>query len=416
MGNKYKSKSKAQAACELLDEAAQICEANDIEYFLARTLVKRAIDGLDYDRFFLLPAVFMTVDNVVRFIETVEKSGREGRSLDYLGNNSEYIGFNVSYVNTDTTYIDIARGLDFSKYGISVVIHVLRDDIKNRIPAFVETGVDENSNLVDISGKGNWKKKAVEKGISSAKTVIGKNFNKKLFDYYVKQFSSDPGSKRVFVKTFKARRRYFDRDIFREKSKLDFNGRSYTVPKDIDAYLEGYYGTNAKNAEIREFRINSALISTVIPYEEYLASMKEAGIPIESLFEQNNEVRESIAANRDVVEAVNKVNDTARMSEDRMRLYKELHPRMDEIRRLHAEGDYDKLTEIFTEYNDLARYYVNWDLTLCPDEELFDILCDIMERRGATGRVAKMRKNLAEHHKRPLIGRSGQQGQYGDSK
>ena len=204
MGNKYRSKSKAQAACELLDEAAQICEANDIEYFLAPTLVKRAVDGLDYDRFFLSPSVFMTVDNVVRFIETVEKSGREGRSLDYLGNNSEYIGFNVSYVNTDTTYIDIARGLDFSKYGISVVIHVLRDDIKNRIPAFVETGVDENSNLVDISGRGNWKKKAVEKGVSSAKTVIGKNFNKKLFDYYVKQFSSDPGSERVFVKTFKS--------------------------------------------------------------------------------------------------------------------------------------------------------------------------------------------------------------------
>ena len=172
MGNKYRSKSKAQAASELLAEAAQICEANGIEYFLAPTLVKRAVDGLDYDMFFLPPSVFMTVDNVVRFIETVEKSGREGRSLDYLGNNSEYVGFNVSYVNTDTTYIDIARGLDFSKYGISVAIHVLRDDIKNRIPAFVETGVDENSALVDISGKGSWKKKVVEKGVASAKTVI----------------------------------------------------------------------------------------------------------------------------------------------------------------------------------------------------------------------------------------------------
>jgi len=151
-----KPKSLGTVALDLLMEIDEICRKNEIEYFLSPGLVKRAVEEVDFDEYYTTASVYMTLEDTLRFIQAFEENRPEGRSLDYLGNNNSYASFNVSYVNTETTFIDITRGWDFNEFGIKVVINIIRNDIINKIPAFIETGRESNSNKV--KKKGNWKK------------------------------------------------------------------------------------------------------------------------------------------------------------------------------------------------------------------------------------------------------------------
>lgn len=386
---------------DLLSEVADICDANGIEYFLAPQIVKRAIDDLDFNTYFIMPEIYMTAGSVKKFIEAAERDMPEGRALDYLGNNKNYIGFNVSYVNENTTYIALARGLDFSRLGIKVKVSMLCDDTKKRLPAFVETGREENAFRAEKKGK--WKKRVVSRLLTAADALGGSNFNRKLFDYYVRSYSRDPQTPRVFVRSFRQKRRYFDRGIFSERVTVSLNGRSFYAPKRIEEYLTVHYGPGALEMEIAEFKRPNNLISCRVPYREYLDSLEKKGIPIETIFDQMNEVRADRIYNDELMRSVEEVYTAAQMSEERMILYARLSENIDQIRRLYSEKDYDSLTKIFSEYDARARYYIKQGLTLCTDEEQFEILCDIMENRGATERVRLMRSKLLEKHKKPLI-------------
>lgn len=388
-------------ALELTAEVAKICDDNNIEYFLSPQVVKRGIDGLDYEKYFTMPDIYMTVENVVRFIEVVEKDMPAGRALDYMGNNKDYVSFNVSYVNTDTTFIQLSRGKDFSKRGFKVTINLIRNDIPDRLPAFVETGRELNA--YRPNRKKTWKNKAVKNTMSAAMLINGDKFGEKLFRYYVKSYLKNPDSERVFIKTFNNKRLYYDRSLFTEKTEVDVGGYKFCAPKDIETYLTGFYGPTAMTMPIAVFDRATSLISNRVPFEAYMKNLEAAGIPMDELFNLSK-VKKYIT-NTQITSTVDRVYTLAQMSKERMDLYALLEKDIDRIRELYREKDFKALTEIFKPYDVRARYYIKKNLTLCTDEEQFEILCAIMENRGAHARVEKMREYLPNHHRKPLVAR-----------
>ena len=395
------SENIGKTALDLTAEVAKICDDNNIEYFLSPRVVKRGIDGLDYEKYFTMPDIYMTVENVVRFIEAVEKDMPAGRALDYMGTNNNYVSFNVSYVNTDTTFIQLSRGRDFSKTGFKVTINLIRNDITSRLPALAETGRELNAYRPKTENT--WKKKAVKNVMSAAMHVSGDDFGRKLFNYYVKSYMKNPDSERVFIKTFNNKRRYYDRKLFKEKKLIDVNGYKFWAPANIEEYLIGLYGPTAMDMPIATFDRTTNLISNRVPFEDYKKNLEAAGIPMEELYDLSKEKK--YITNKKLTSSVDRVYEIAQMSQERKNLYALLEPDMDHIRELYRQKDFETLQEIFKPYDARARYYIKKDLTLCTDEEQFEILCDIMENRGAHERVKLMREHLSDHHRKPLIGR-----------
>ena len=323
-----------------------------------------------------------------------------GRSLDYPVNNCNYSSFNVSYVNTETTAINLTRGEEFSQHGIRVTINIIRNDIHKRLPALIETG--RESNAFKAQKRDSWKKRMGEWLVARAMRSGGSDYNKNLFNYYVRQYSSGSNTEKVFVRRFRMKRIYFERRLFDERKKLDFGGRAFWSVKDTDALLAAAYGEDFRTTEIAPYDNSRIIISTSIPFKDYLDSLQKKGITLGSVFEQLNSIRTSNLANEKIVKAVSNVMLLARMSEQRFLLYRSLHERTDEIRALREKGDYDSLTEIFKEYDRQARYFLRRGYALCPDEELFDIECELMERAGETEKAKKMRSLVFEEHKKPL--------------
>lgn len=395
------SENIGKTALDLTAEVAKICDDNNIEYFLSPRVVKRGIDGLDYEKYFTMPEVYMSVENIVRFVEAVEKDMPAGRALDYMGNNKDYVSFNVSYVNTDTTFIQLSRGKDFSKLGFKVTINLIRNEITGKLPALAETGRELNA--YRPKRKITWKKKVVRNVMSAAMHVSGDDFGRKLFNYYVKSYLKDPDSERVFIKSFNNKRLYYNRKLFEEKKIIDVNGYKFWAPANIEEYLIGFYGPTAMDMPIATFDRTTNLISNRVPFGDYMKNLEAAGIPIEELFDLSK--AERYITNRKITRSVERVYQIAQMSQERNNLYALLEPEMDRVRELYRQKDFETLQEIFKPYDVRARYYIKKKLTLCTDEEQFEILCDIMENRGAHERVKLMREYLSDHHKKPLVDR-----------
>lgn len=403
MGNKKAGKeSLADTALGLLAEVAEICDANGIEYYLAPKMVLRSLKKVDYDTYFTMPEVFMTLDNALSFVSVIEQTKPAGRSLDYLITNESYASFNFSYVNTNTTYIDDARGDDFSQFGIKVTISLIRNDIKNRIPAFVETGRERNA--FKAIKKGNWKQKTVESIVARSMALGGGEYNKRLFDYYVRNYSKHQDSPKVFIRRFRQKRVYYDRSLFRKTTVVELGSYSFVAPADTETYLNTYYMRTADLVSMYPYNKQSTIISNEVPFQEYIERLKQMNISVRELFELNNEIRSEKLKDENNVKAVKDVYRIAKMSSDRARLYKELYPQIDTIRAYYQQEDFDKIREIFSEYDYLAKYYLRRQLALCPEEELFEIECALMVHDNHPELAEKMRTCLYEPHKKPLTG------------
>ncbi|MBE6018059.1 MAG: hypothetical protein E7233_10750 [Lachnospiraceae bacterium] len=399
-----KPKSLGTVALDLLMEIDEICRKNEIEYFLSPGLVKRAVEEVDFDEYYTTASVYMTLEDTLRFIQAFEENRPEGRSLDYLGNNNSYASFNVSYVNTETTFIDITRGWDFNEFGIKVVINIIRNDIINKIPAFIETGRESNSNKV--KKKGNWKKRTFAALVANRMDAKGDEFGSSLFEYYVKNYRKNPNSKKVFVRRFRKKRMYFERSIFSDTCLVSLGGYQFQAPKDINGYLEIAYGEDHEEIELKPYRQKNRIISTTVPYKDYFDSLEKKHIPIEDVFSQDREVKTDKIINKKLLRAVSKVYRIARMSEERMIIYQQLMENVDEIREIYDNEDFETLQEIFDEYDARARYYLKHKLALCPSEEFFEMECALMEYNGDVKKAEKMRDLLAYHHRKPLVGKA----------
>lgn len=404
MKDKYTEKTLAESAIDLLYELTKICDDNNLDYYLSPAMVKRAQEGLDYNTFFMLPEIYMRASDILKLISVVKTDTQKTRGIDCLVTNSGYTCFDLSYVNENTTYILISRGADFSLHGIRVVIQAICDDVIGRMPLFAESWLDENSYAYIKSGnkRENAKRELLKRLFWTIKTIAPGEFNRKLFLYLANQYGSNPNSKRVFVKPYGQKRIYYSRKIFDEKTSMDFCGKTFTVPKKIDPYLKSFYGPGVKLLKAKPFNNLGVLISTTVPFREFIDRMENDEMSISDLFEDYKKLRLENSESENIRNAVDRVFVVAQMSRDRKVFHEALSNNIDKIRHMREAKDFKGLGKLFAKYEKRTRYYIEQGLTLCPDGELFDIMCEILEEKGDHDIVKNLRRHLAEHQRTPL--------------
>lgn len=389
----------AEKAVALLAEVRDICNANGLIYYLAPPVVIRMMMFGNLEENFIMPSVLMPINDALRFAEIIEEKKPEGRSLDYMKNNPRYRSFTIDYVDDTTTYIQLNRGDDFSRFGIKVAINMIRDDVKSKADALLETGWENNA--YNHPKRVSWK-------VAAGRNAIGglgrfdKNMSSRIFDRFAKLYTSNSNSERVFVRTYLEERKYLPRRLFASTGSIEVYGETYNVPADIEEYVTTYYMENWEMVRLSTRNPRNLITSYNIPFEETLQQLKENGTPVEALFKGYVENRKDTVEATKILKSRKRSFLVAKRSGDRLHMYEELHPQILQIRELRDRKDYEGLREIFSEYDRLARYYLRKGLALCPDEELMMIECELLREEGRDDLADKMLRLVPEAHKKPL--------------
>lgn len=389
-----------EKALELLIEFDSICKEQNLVYCLGPRTAAQALLHKGFTGQFTDIEVCMPVKDCLAFINYIEKTKNETRSVEYMGNSKNYAAYCVDYVNEETTYINLKRGTDYSHYGIGITIQMIRDDTGNKWLAFLETGWENNG--YRLTNKAQLSHIAAFGTVRLMMLAGKKHLAKKLFYKFSSQYGSCQSSKK-FIRIFKRKRKYFEPDFFEDMSRIEFEKTWFPVPKQTEEYLVTFFGPGWRETIENASSSSASIIKMAeVPYRTYLAHLEQCGQPLKKIFsKQRKSFLSGIFAFRHF-RSKDKAWDIACRSGDRLNFYEEFQARREQINNLHMNKAYDELDQIFAEHEKKTKYYLNNNLGLCVSKEILDLQCELLENRGETEVVRQLKSLVPKEHMAPL--------------
>ena len=390
-------------AFELLKEVDEICTRCGIDHYLGPTSLGLAMifgghsgDSINLDM--IIPASRMQ-----DFVDEVNKVNRPDRAVDYMGNYRNHLAFTIEYVDKTTTLIKMSQGTDVSCYGIKVTLLPLRRDVPGLTGTWagmLETGWECNGYRLT---KNITVKRMISTAIVRIAMIVGKGrLARHLFRKFVKVYSAR--SENVAFKRPKKKQFRVDGANFDIIEKISFEGREFPMATNAEAMMKAFYGPLWKtNLENRNLSYSNAIISSRIPYEEYLEKCRSMGQSLEDLFAfKRKNLISGVFAFKDF-NAKAKAVLIAKRSGDRLHYYEEFQQKREIILNLYANGDFEKLAEIFAEHEARTLFYLGHKLGFCVSREYFDIQCDIFRYEGREELIDKITRLIPAEHYKPII-------------
>ena len=289
---------------KLKNEIDDICTKNEIEYLLPEEVDLKINTSAN---------IFMTAMNLKKFIQYFNKSERENRILEWMGNSENFPGLFVRYIDTTTVLYTPDRLIYEKHLGICVTIQLLRP--KNIKIIYYKTFENTYENII------------------RGKNTRGKKLEPLLRKKFLKQIETRGKAKAIKETAYKLIEKYAKDDKCKE----------YWIKNDSLA-----------NLEITEFRENSEyyFCDTALSYKElklerYSALLGRISQDEEKLKKRMKKYREKKK------ELVNSI----------FRLYYryyfclELDENFEKIEQLYDENKLDELNNIIQPYIFASKKY-----------------------------------------------------------
>ena len=122
---------KQKVILSLLQEIDEICQQNQIEYYLSPRLTLCAVEGKPFPQNPMFGIVLMKVADMERFRKAVDEDPRERRALESLKSHKWFSGLYLRYTNTDTLCLNMDNTRDYAFPGIGVSIFPLRSEAES---------------------------------------------------------------------------------------------------------------------------------------------------------------------------------------------------------------------------------------------------------------------------------------------
>lgn len=387
----------------LLVEIDEFCRNNRIKYFLDPETTAKAIL---YKRFKnendTYIGLLMDIENGMKFINEFHNGDvPPERSIETMLNSRTYGEFAILYVDDASTYIELGKNISNEKLGLRIKINFIRKAKKNYIYSFIERGWEYH----DFDFRGDYRIRNIISSlvIGLGVVILGeKCIAKHIFLSLSKYYTSTSESKKCFVKEKKGKRIYLNSNIFHKEQYVEFEGYKFPIPNLTNYYLNKTLGSDWKKRRLKYGKQDNVIIIADVPYRCYLK--KIGGIKyLADFFWKKKVYRISkIFINKEMKEK-QKTWIIAKRSGERLELYESLMERKDEIDLLYKEQNYKLLSKIFSKYYKRAKFYLKYDLCLCPSEELLMILCVIMDYKGEYKTAIELLNLMPEEHRKPLI-------------
>ncbi len=274
-------KSKQDIQLELLQELDEICSKNDLKYiFVGKNSFNAYINHTiknNHDNV----SVAMTLGDIERFCNIIEKQNYPNRYVEGMFNNPKYLPLYVSYGNENTTDYNMISLNNNIHYGIHIRIYPI---MKSVTLDGKKIEVKDSQMMKEDKFRKLLNKQIVNKKYAPIKlglTILDKaydvsGFRKKYLD---KIFNN------IFIDKWEDIQNYskvqIDKTIlstkhFKELAKYEVDDIELYYPKNIEEYVKEIYGKNIEHIDIVfKAERKNAIIDTEISYKKILNKTKE---------------------------------------------------------------------------------------------------------------------------------------------
>lgn len=385
----------------LLLEIDDICKKNGIKYFLDPETAAKAImyKGFKNKNDYHL-GIIMSIKDGMKFIDACKKNCGADREIEYMGNSGRYPAFSISYINRNSTYIDLNEGTNYKRKGVRVEINFIRYYKKNLLCSMLESGWEFNEYHY-------FEHKSIKNVIAfmfvRCLMVLGRGNIAKIVFHILSRFYGNKKNSKVFIRQFKDKRKVYNESLFQQYKTNTFEGHAFLIPRTTNAYLTKFIGQDWRKKVKNLYKKNKKNIIYLdeIPYEEYLSALeKQAPFNKTVLYIKKNLMFRRLF--RSELKYKERAWIIAKRSGERLELYEKLVQKKDQIDKLYKKKDYKALDKIFSEYKKRAKYYLKYNLSLCPSEEYLMILCECLDNSGEYKMAEQLIKFMPEKHRKPL--------------
>lgn len=232
-------KTKQEIQLELLQEVDEICSQNNLKYIFAGISALNAYLNHTIKKDNRIVSLAMTQGDIDRFCEIVEKENRKDRYIEGIFNNPNYLPLYVTYGNENTAEFHMIARNKNKHHGINIRIYPIRKTVAQdgkRIVGYTprlskEKKAREFMNKT-IENKKFWFVKGGLKAINGAYELTGgskRYYNKLKSNTFIDKWEDIQNYSRVaFIN------RGIEANILKEIGRLEFDGISLCVPKDIE--------------------------------------------------------------------------------------------------------------------------------------------------------------------------------------
>ena len=258
---------------ELLSEIDEIASKNGLRYFLGPEAAFDAVNHHGFANGYEPITVYMPADDIYRFIDTVNKQGKDDRYVESLLNNPEYPYVSVRYGNSNTLDFPINRFGNFTHFGINIDIEILRpvtggkESMTEKMAADAENGWESIHMLKSQNELKGVRKKDAELA-GKIQRFLGKKLSAKAtFRASVRKAKSN----RYYIKKrWSLSNTMYPESFFDDYKLAEFEGRKFRVPVDLEFYLAKLNSKDqtASGKSGQAADPFSSIVDASVPYEE----------------------------------------------------------------------------------------------------------------------------------------------------
>ena len=398
VGIPYDAERLGGKLAALLGELDAICNREGIDHWLGFTSCKLAF--AHGDDACGLPAIdlFVPAGQMDALASALQAEAEPNRAVDCWKTNGNHLSYQIDYVDMTTTFLQFEAGTDVAAHGIKVTILPVRKKVGGRKGAWLdllETGWEVNGYRFTKKVTG---KRIAAAGIARAGMVGGR---KRLAKRLYKRFSTEYAGigETACIRLSSQESFTCDARHFQGFDTVTFFGREFPVPRDARLLLERYAGANWED-DARALRpdLSGSLVSADMPYAELLDCLNREGLAVDELFALMRKIRVSMLPMANDLRIRSRAMAIARRSEDRKRCCDYLDAHAEEIDKLVEAQDFERLDELFADYERCATAYLKQGLGLCPSKKYLDILCTLLRQKGMEQKAEKLERLAPKEH------------------
>lgn len=354
----------------LLIEIDEICKRNNIDYFLANRLALiayRGNEGDDYNT----GRIFMTAENLKKFIKACEVEITESRVIEWMGNNERFPGVFLRYINTDSTYYTTKRLCTENNLGMFITIDVLRPARKNEKYYHTIENAWKNFSFDMPAGGKKWENKVL-KILKTGSAIFGREkISKFLIKFFLNRYQSKYAVERFYLhEDVKKTRRYYSTNFFKEAVNVKLYDKYFKVPQNLDKYIKKQYAFPRQESK-------SVIPNNTIDYFcDPNISYKEL-----DLLKYRNEIKNiRTKLQLEIRKALKVIKERDRCFDLMLRSYYRYYyglvvfKDMDYLESLYLEKNFDELDRALFPYYRLALKYSQKNLSLFIGERINRLL------------------------------------------
>lgn len=382
----YKPSAMELREQELLQQVAEICDKNGIQYVCSNRVAKLLLNNGTLGPESSGKDIYIDAGDAQKFIQAVNAEHRQGISLLYWGNNPTTKNFEIIYNDDNSVYMNFEEITRWDSVGMHIRIVLLRhrekkNGILKRLHAAEETMLT-TSNL-DPAGQ-----RAISSTFGKIKRTIvnlivrivgKKRFASHLFKVLIRDSEKNVGTNYYYRKNgpFKKKKGFsknytYLKHDFENTTHCSINGFDYSLRNDvIDSFSQKDMERMKMKPcvetlyQIRSMDMNWTQLRELISKDEYRK------LPWEEYG------RERAQANY-YQSKYTKMWKTMCRHQDYIEVWEEYEPKMPMLKKLASEGNFEALHLEMADFNRLLRYYHSSAIDFFVNPDLNEIYaCDL---------------------------------------